>query len=76
MNHVGDSTELHDRPCRIDVKIRPAKDQYEASNEVRNYKSLEAAASAPAKSVAAPPAKQASAPAAKAGGGKPPWAKN
>lgn len=40
---AGDSAELHEIPCIIDVRIRPAKDQYPASNEIRNYISLEAA---------------------------------
>lgn len=32
----NDSEELHDKVCKIQVKIRPAKDGYPASNDVKN----------------------------------------
>lgn len=78
--HLSDSTELHDIPVIIDVKIRPAEGQYREGNEIKGYKAVDAvaappaaapkAASIPAKTVAAPPAK---APATAAG--KPAWMK-
>lgn len=36
----SDSTELHDRPLEVKLSVRPAKDQYEPSNEVRAYKAI------------------------------------
>lgn len=37
-----DSSELHDKPCRIKVKIRPAKGEYEAQNAITKYSPLNA----------------------------------
>jgi hypothetical protein len=34
----SDSTELHDKPLEVKLSVRPAKDQYEASNEVKGYR--------------------------------------
>lgn len=35
----SDSSELHNKPLRITVKIRPPKGQYAASNEISSFKS-------------------------------------
>lgn len=35
---VNDSQELHNKPLIATVKIRPARDNYEASNEIKGYK--------------------------------------
>ena len=58
-----DSTELHDKPLQAKVTIRPARDGYDAQNEVKGYRPMGGgvAPSAPA------------APAA--GGAKRPWEK-
>lgn len=65
----SDSTELHDRPFEVKLSVRPAKDQYEPSNEVRAYKAIgNGAGSAVAKTPAAPTSK----PATKT----PPWKKS
>jgi hypothetical protein len=49
---VNDSSELHGIPCKVKVSIRPAKDGYDASNDVKGHKLLEsnvpAVATAPA----------------------------
>ena len=63
-----ESSELHDKPMSVKVKIEPASNGYDASNSVAAY---EAAGSAPAAVAAAPaaPAAVAAAPAS------PPWKK-
>lgn len=35
--HVSDSQELHFIPVVASVKVRPARDNYDASNEIRGY---------------------------------------
>lgn len=35
-----DSSELHGRPMKVKVKIRPAKGEYEASNAISAYKNI------------------------------------
>ena len=35
---VADSTQLHNLPCLIRVKIRPPEGQYDAGNEVKGYR--------------------------------------
>lgn len=35
-----DSTELHDRPFEVKVTVRPPKDGYDASNEVKGYRKV------------------------------------
>jgi hypothetical protein len=39
-----DSEELHDRPLRVKVAIRPAEGQYEASNVPKAYEPIKSAA--------------------------------
>lgn len=46
----SDSTELHDRPFEIKVTVRPPKDGYDASNEIKGYR--EAGGGAPARQTA------------------------
>lgn len=48
-----DSSELHDRPFQVKVSVRPAKDGYDATNEVRGYRALGEAPAAPAAPVGA-----------------------
>ena len=48
-----DSSDLHDKPLRVKVTIRPAGNGYEASNEVKAYEPAQGG-SAPAAGVAAP----------------------
>lgn len=55
------SSDLHDRPLMVKVKVKPADGQYSASNEVAGYE-------APGKPVA-----QDTAPAATSGAATPPW---
>lgn len=63
--HVADSQELHFIPVVASVKVRPPKDGYDASNQIRGYESAgnvtPMARSAPA-ATAAPPATQTAAP--------------
>ena len=42
------SEELHDIPLMIKVKVRPASGEYEASNDIGGYKSVEGANLTPA----------------------------
>jgi Protein of unknown function (DUF669). len=42
-----DSTELHDKPLQAKVTIRPARDGYDAQNEVKGYRAMEGASAAP-----------------------------
>lgn len=60
---VNDSQELHGRPLKVKVSVKPADGQYEASNEIKAYRnvqdnSMNVAAAAPAGAPAfgAPPA--------------------
>jgi hypothetical protein len=39
--HPRDSSELHDKPFIVKVGIRPAKDQFQASNTIKEYKRLD-----------------------------------
>ena len=48
-----DSSDLHDKPLRVKVAIRPAGNGYEASNEVKAYEQAQGG-SAPAAGAAAP----------------------
>lgn len=48
-----DSSDLHDKPLRVKVAIRPAGNGYEASNEVKAYEPAQGG-SAPAAGAAAP----------------------
>lgn len=58
-----DSSELHDRPFEVKVSVRPAKDGFDASNDVKGYREVgtvgtlppAAPARAPAASKAAVP---------------------
>ena len=60
------SEELHDKPLRIKVKVRPADGQYQASNEINGYEPLNGAAT----TNTAPTQKQAA-----TGAATPPWKK-
>ena len=63
---LNDSDELFQRILRVSVKIRPARDNYAASNDVTGYEMVGSAT---------PPAR-AQAPAANTGGSKAaPWQK-
>ena len=42
--HVADSEQLHFKPMVATVRVRPARDQYEASNEIRGYEPMSGAA--------------------------------
>lgn len=41
---VSDSEELHFTPVMATVRVRPANDKYDASNEIRGYSAIGAAA--------------------------------
>ena len=63
-----DSEELHFIPFVAKVRVRPARDGYDATNEIRGYESLNGAAPAmEGKAVASPASSSATAPAV------PPW---
>ena len=64
--YIKDSEELHLIPIMVTVRVRPAKDAYDASNEIRGYESLNGAAPAavasqPAAARKAPPWRSAAA---------------
>lgn len=40
MLEIQDSTQLHGRPLKIKVKLRPASGDYEASNDISAYKNI------------------------------------
>jgi len=53
---VADSAQLHNHPLQIKVSLRPASlsgdgKNYEASNEVKGYRSIQAGAAAPATAI-------------------------
>lgn len=54
---IGDSTELHNKPLKVKVKIKPATGQYEAGNAISAYKNINevVAAAGPANPFAPPP---------------------
>ena len=72
---VTDSVQLHNKPLMVKVKIRPANDKYEASNEPTGYKAIDGAAPAPAPAQAAQATQAAPAPQAAAATDAPPWVK-
>lgn len=49
-----DSSELHDRPFEVKVSVRPAKDGFDASNDVKGYREAGTAGTVPAANRAAP----------------------
>lgn len=54
--HVSDSADLHFIPVIATVKVRPAKGDYDASNEIRGYESAgNVTPMAPRQQSAAPP---------------------
>lgn len=65
-----DSSELHDRPFQVKVSVRPARDGFDATNEVKGYRALGAAPAAPATPAAPVGAAAAASPATAS---VPPW---
>lgn len=61
------SEELHDKPLRIKVKVRPADGQYQASNEINGYEPLNGQATAAVTPASTKPAATAT--------NTPPWKK-
>lgn len=61
----SDSSELHDKPLKVKVSIRPAGNGYEASNEVKAYDATDGAS--------APASGGKSAPTGGGGSSKKPW---
>lgn len=59
---VQDSAQLHGIPLQVKVKVVPAKDGYEASNEISGYKPIESAPSQQAFAFAPSPAQTPAAP--------------
>lgn len=56
---VQNTEELHGIPCTIKVKVRPAKGDYAASNEVKGYVAIEQQGRAPVAGNTAPRQQQA-----------------
>lgn len=78
--NVSDSEQLHGRAMVAKVKVKPAKGEYEASNEIAAYSAPAGGAVAPRPAAAPRPANTSTAPAAapaaaKPAGGAPPWRK-
>ena len=53
-----DSSDLHDKPLRVKVAIRPAGNGYEASNEVKAYEAVQSGAGTVAPAASGGPAKK------------------
>ncbi len=51
----NESSDLHDKPLMITVKIKPAEGNYQASNEIAGYEPCEGGAPAAAPAAAATP---------------------
>lgn len=68
--NLTDTLQLHDKPVRIRVKVRPAEGEYAASNDVTGY---EAVGGGGTPVTAAAPARPASAPAAAPARAAAPW---
>ncbi len=73
----NDTTELHNKPMQIKVKVRPSENpQYEDQNDVAGYKPVAGGSTLPQAGVAARQSAPAPANAPAAGGAStPPWAK-
>ena len=69
---VSDSDQLVGKNLQIKVSIRPAKDGYEAQNEVKGYKAAANAGGTFASTFKSPPPP----PEASTGGSAPPWKKS
>jgi hypothetical protein len=52
--NLTDTLQLHDKPVRIRVKVRPAVGEYAASNDVTGYDALAGGAALPAATHVAP----------------------
>ena len=65
------SEELHDKPLMIKVKVRPASGDYEASNDIGGYKTVEGQDLTPAPKAASKP----QTPATPSAPAKKPWQK-
>jgi len=51
----NESSDLHDKPMMITVKVKPAEGNYQASNEIAGYEQCEGGAPAAAPAAAATP---------------------
>jgi hypothetical protein len=51
----NESSDLHDKPMMITVKVKPAEGNYQASNEIAGYEPCEGGAPAAAPAAAATP---------------------
>jgi hypothetical protein len=51
----NESSDLHDKPMMITVKVKPAEGNYQASNEIAGYEPCESGAPAAAPAAAATP---------------------
>lgn len=71
---VTDTNELHMLPVQIKVTVRPARDGYDASNDIRGFRPVGGAAGGGAPPVSSPQ-QPAAAPAAGGPAGGPPWGK-
>lgn len=70
-----DSSELHDRPLEVKLSVRPAKGEYEPTNDVKGYRALggeDSAAPTPPSTASRRPAAKAT---ASSGAKVPPWKK-
>jgi hypothetical protein len=54
----NESSDLHDKPMMITVKVKPAEGNYQASNEIAGYEPCEGGAPAAAPAAATPPWKK------------------
>jgi hypothetical protein len=54
----NESSDLHDKPMMITVKVKPAEGNYQASNEIAGYEPCEGGALAASPAVAMPPWKK------------------
>ena len=76
LTYLTDSEELHLIPIEVTVRVRPPKDNYDASNEVRGYAPVNGAPRQQAQAQRPAPAPAQAAPAPQrpaAGGSTPPW---
>ena len=52
------SADLHDKPFMVKIKVKPAKDGYDASNDIAEYAATNAAAAPSAAASSTPPWKK------------------
>ncbi len=71
---ISNPAALHNKPMTIKVKVRPAHDGYDASNDISGYSAINAASAAPTAATNGTATARTAAPATPVTKAAPPWA--